>query len=351
MKTKLKAFSLALAFVAPNLIAFPATAADDVPLFLPGNAKVPYQLNHCLLPAQLDCIESVAAVKDGVTSQASFVEFRDRADFIDYNGNKRLNDTTIWSLPGELAKDLIEIDAELFPLKHSWPEPDGSRHYAASLMIRIHGNESDLQTKFVVKVRTSWLVPQSVTVAPRDPEFRQERIKGGNLWTLGGVRLATYNYNGDFEKKLSQNANADTADMNLEFMIYHASKNPEEGFFGNRCFKSGYLVSASNAPSGGNAYFNYTTRSLDFNIKAPHKAIDGSPNKGFFYLWVNKEYMKCMWPNSGLDKANRFAVGVYNENGTKQVATTTASYKKGQLKVAAVNFHYSSPTIRLKAKK
>ena len=351
MKLRVKAIFVVAAIVAAQLLSAPARAADDFPMFLPADAKVPYQLTQCVLEKQLDCIESVEAVKDGVATLSTFVEYRNDEDFVDYDGNKRRNDRTVWSLPAEIAADPVIVDAELFPLKHSWPEPGGKRHYASSLMIRISGNESDLTTKFRIKVRTSWLVPQSVGMYMLDSEFNQEKITGGNRWTLGGVRSATYNYNGGWDKKMAKGANADVADNNLTFIIYHASKNPNEGFFGNECYKSGYMVYSANAPSGGNPYFNAESRSLDFNIQAPHRTTTGELNKGFFYLWVNKDYIRCMWPKSGLDKAKNFTVSVYNEDGSKQVATTTVVYKKGQLRVAAVNFHYSSPTIRLKAKK
>lgn len=351
MKLKTKAALISIALIASQLLATPATSADDVPLSLPGNAKVPYQLNLCVLEKQLDCIESLETVKDGVATPATFVEYQNNEDSIDYDGNLRRNDRTVWALPTEIAAEPVVVNAELFPLKHSWPQPDGKRHYASSLFIYIEGNESDLTTKFRIKVRTSWLVPQSVGMYMLGSEFKQEKIKGGNRWTLGGVRSSTYNYNDGWDKKMAKGANADVADQNLRFVIYHASKNPNEGFFGNQCYKSGYMVYSANAPSGGNPYYNAATKSLDFNIQAPHRTTTGDLNKGFFYLWVNKDYIRCMWPTSGLDRAKNFTVSVYNEDGSKQVATTTVAYKSGQLKVAAVNFHYSSPTIRLKAKK
>lgn len=352
MKLRVKAIFAVAAIVAAQLLSAPARAADDVPMFLPGDAKVPYQLNQCVLPDQLDCIESVIVSRDGVTDQATFVEYKNRPDSIDYDGNKRLNDRTIWSAPSNFGVEPIELDAELFPLKYSFPLTGNKRTFAAGLRVRMHGNWEDFTTRFMLRVRTSWLVPQSVGIAMGDPEFKQQKIPGGNLWIIGGTRNITYNYNGDFEKKLGADAKADTLDANATFSINHAYKDKSLGVYGSsECAESGYMVFSNNAPSGSTPSYNYKTRSLDFNIWAPHKTTEGKLNRGYFYLWVNKEYIRCMWPKSGLDKAKNFTVSVYNEDGSKQVATTTVVYKKGQLRVAAVNFHYSSPTIRLKAKK
>ncbi len=68
-------------------------------------------------------------------------------------------------------------------------------------------------------------------------------------------------------------------------------------------------------------------------------------------MWVNKDYIKCRWPQSGLDKAASFKVGVYNEDGSKQIATTLVATKRDMLTVSAFNFHYSAPTIKLRAAK
>lgn len=99
------------------------------------------------------------------------------------------------------------------------------------------------------------------------------------------------------------------------------------------------------------AYWNEQARSLEFSIEAAHRTKDGKLNRGFYRMWVNKDYVKCMWPTSGLDKAKSFAIGVYNEDGKKQVATTLVATKGELFTVAAYNFHYSAPTIRVSGSK
>ena len=88
---------------------------------------------------------------------------------------------------------------------------------------------------------------------------------------------------------------------------------------------------------------------LKFNIGAPHKLSTGEMNRGFFTTDIPVRYLDCRWPQNILTKSPRVEISIANTDGTTQIATTSVKIEKGILKVRAFGFHYSSPTIVLKA--
>jgi hypothetical protein len=88
---------------------------------------------------------------------------------------------------------------------------------------------------------------------------------------------------------------------------------------------------------------------LKFNIGAPHRLSTGEVTKGFFTTDIPVAYLDCKWPGNVLTKSPRVEVSIVNTDGTTQIATTSVKIEKQILKVRAFGFHYSSPTIVLKA--
>jgi hypothetical protein len=56
-----------------------------------------------------------------------------------------------------------------------------------------------------------------------------------------------------------------------------------------------------------------------------------------------------MWPGNNVSKSPKVEVSVINSDGTTQVATTSFKIENSFLVVHARGFHYSSPTVQLKA--
>jgi hypothetical protein len=71
--------------------------------------------------------------------------------------------------------------------------------------------------------------------------------------------------------------------------------------------------------------------------------------RGFFTTDIPVAYLDCKWPGNVLTKSPRVEISIVNTDGTTQVATTSVKIEKQILKVRAFGFHYSSPTIVLKA--
>jgi hypothetical protein len=84
---------------------------------------------------------------------------------------------------------------------------------------------------------------------------------------------------------------------------------------------------------------------------APHLKVNGEQNTGFFTLWAPEDFIKCRWPENTLIGAPKITVEVLNPDGTQQVAVTSVRQANKTLYFSASGFHYSSPTIRVKAEK
>lgn len=336
--------------VTVNPVSLASASFNGVDPSVPGT----FGISLCTSNKQLDCIESVEVKEEGqnLYQAAVFVRQELAEAKKDKLGNIDKNGFTVWSYDSSGQTRELVITPYLSTPKRRLVKETGTPSYAGGLSIWVHGDEADLTTNVRITARTSWLKPLDVSFFAADPEFDYEKIPGGNRWVFSGTRTVQSGYfDKGWAKKMQSGANADYDDTRFFFGADHAGRNMNESYYDPKCASKGFTVRASNATTAGQPTWDPTTRSLNFNVAAPHRDTQGQLNKGFFKLWVNKAYMKCMWPNSGLDKASSFSVSVYNEKGSKQAATTVVRYAKGELYVAALNFHYSSPTIRLKAKK
>ena len=350
--------ALAAACLTLTSIAVPAEAAQAAQLSIPKAGKKTFALEPCELAEQLDCIQSFTATIDGVVYTPTYLGLSSAEPRVDDLRNIRDDRTSSWEFDvnGQILRE--DLSLALQQVNTVLGFRDKTKMTAAELFGRlVFSNPEDLglyqlpeQAIFKLVVRTSWLQAENVTSHMRGSSFVERKIKGGRVWTLEGQRATTAMYTSNVDKKMKSNAVADLVASSWDFHIHHAA-GETSSFFGSRCAKYGYSVQSNNAAGGGVPFWNDEKQALDFSIEAAHRLTDGSLNRGFFYLKVNRAYMRCAYPNSGLHRANSFSVQVLNENGTKQVATTTVSYKAGVLRVAAENFHYSSPTIRLKPKK
>lgn len=344
------ASGLIAALVAVTFSVTPADAKyNGIDPAVPGT----FGMYMCETTQQLDCLESIDVKEPGQESYtpATYVDtFQNQASKDRLGNTDKTGFVTLSFLSGEVTKQFT-VNAYISTPKRKLIKEVGTPGYAGGFSVWIEGNEADLTTNVRVVARTSWFKPVDVSFFAADPEFEYSKIAGGHKWIFSGTRTVVSGYDSDWSKKMSSNAKADYDGTRFFFGADYAGKNLNESYYDSRCASKGFTVRASNATAAGQPTWNPSKRSLEFNISTPHRDTKGKLNKGFFRLWVNKAYMKCMWPNSGLDKASKFTVGVYNENGTKQVATTVVRYAKSELSVAAYNFHYSAPTIRVKAKK
>jgi hypothetical protein len=134
----------------------------------------------------------------------------------------------------------------------------------------------------------------------------------------------------------------------MYFLIDHASSIPGGSYGDTRCSKLGYPVTSHNAYGGGIPHL-VDNDTMKFEIYSPHLLSTGALSKGFFSTYMSVGWMDCMWPGNNVSKSPKVEVSVINSDGTTQVATTSFKIENSFLVVHARGFHYSSPTVQLKA--
>jgi hypothetical protein len=92
--------------------------------------------------------------------------------------------------------------------------------------------------------------------------------------------------------------------------------------------------------------FNQADQSLDYKVSSPHYLPDSSVFKGTYNLVMRSDYARCLY---GFTKAPVAAsVSILSADGSSQVATTVLGERDGWLYLAANNFTFSSPIVKVK---
>jgi hypothetical protein len=194
----------------------------------------------------------------------------------------------------------------------------------------------------------SWLKPLDVSLYAQKADFKAEKIKSGTRFTFVGSATPVSGYYDNFDLKEQLGALADFDDKSFYFVIDHAATN-DDSFYPVDCADAGYAVTSSNATTAGMPLWNETTNSLDFNVFGPHRTTQGVLNEGYFKLWVSQAYADCRWPENDLSSQPYVTVHVLDANGDEEWAITQVSSSNGQISLSVSGFHYSSPTIAVKA--
>lgn len=218
------------------------------------------------------------------------------------------------------------------------------------------GNEAiDPDDHFSIKVRTSWLNPLSISMYATNADVQVKKIQGGLEWTFSGSK--TYqsvfkdsaNYNLLWDPKAGP-TKADAEQSALYWRTEHINPIPNGSAFDTRCSEFGYTVTSSNASSAGTPSMK-DSQTLSYNIAAPHFKSDGSENKGYFQADLPLAWIDCQWPGNTLTKSPKLEVSVVDQNGFPQISTSSVEIKDKVLKVRAYGFHYSAPSILIRATK
>jgi hypothetical protein len=117
----------------------------------------------------------------------------------------------------------------------------------------------------------------------------------------------------------------------------------------NKCFRqaNGFAgVVSTNAAQYLDGPPTYKDGFLDYKVAAPHLTSTGEVFKGSYDLAMSSDVARCLY---GFSKAPVSAtVSVVSESGEPNVATTLVREKDNFLFLAAYNFTFSSPTVRVK---
>ena len=117
-----------------------------------------------------------------------------------------------------------------------------------------------------------------------------------------------------------------------------------------QCFKDnskfvGIVTTNAMIYSGGPPAFSEASQSLDYKVGAPHLTAGGDVFKGSYDLQVRSDVARCLYGFT--DAPVQASISIINETGEANVASTVINEKDGWLRLAAYNFTFSNPTLRV----
>jgi len=123
----------------------------------------------------------------------------------------------------------------------------------------------------------------------------------------------------------------------------------EEMSGANQCFKesnriNGVVMTNSTVYSAGPPEF--IDGALNYKVAAPHFMTNGEVFKGRYNLVMRSDVARCVYKFS--QAPIKASVSVVSSDGQPQVATMVMGERNGWLYLAANNFEFSSPTVRIK---
>jgi hypothetical protein len=344
MKRFLAAFLIAvLGLTITQPIAQSADTKPTLPLTTPGT----FNFGICQSATATECIVSVGVVQEnGTLVPGKHIEDISSPQYKD-GENVKIPGSSKWEINTGTKTQIISVTAEIDTPAHIL---FGTNTGAA---LRVFADDAkNISVKLRIVVRTSWLKPQNVQLVAEDANFSQKKLTDANEWTFEGAKTQVFNYsNWQEAAKTNFMGKADTEMTSLRFFIHHVGVNDNSSFFPIACADKGYTVQAWNSEAAGTPYWDKATDSLNFGVIAPHLKVNGEQNTGFFTLWAAEDFIKCRWPENTLIGAPKITVEVLNPDGTAQIAVTSVRQANKTLYFSASGFHYSSPTIRVKAEK
>ena len=311
-------------------------------------------LKMCATSKELDCLESIQTLYPNGKSSNLILSRAVIGSTKDEYGQVNENSVSDWLyLDAKGNKKPVTITANLSP--ENYMSPAYKKLYPSMWFIFSGLDREDVDSgiKFRVVLRTSWLIPQGVGMYSAKSSFIHEIMSYGSRYIFQGAPFWSTSFkNSEMFQKLNTASQDDTVSdgefAQLYFVIDHRSSIPGGSFWGDVCSDFGYSVTSSNAIGAGQPYMS-DNETLRFNIGAPHRLSTGEITEGFFTTDIPVAYIDCRWPQNTLTKSPKVEVVVTNSDGSTQVATTSISLEKGVLKVRAFGFHFSQPTIVVRA--
>jgi hypothetical protein len=308
------------------------SAYNGIDPMIPLDAPV----TACMSDLEMDCIESIVIFHpDGTNEKAELVS----------------DESNIWSYHDlKLDGAVLELRPHASIWTRTFVYPG---EFQPRPVLDVEGDSQNINPleKIQFTLRMSWLRPQDVALHAKDAFFKAEPITGGTKYIFGGSTYlaglvndwAAWNAVMDTEE-----VKADYDQKTLYFRITDFNTIPNSSAFSDTCSDQGYTVTSNNAITAGMPHMK-DKDTLDFTIWATHFLADGSLTQGFFQADIHTAYLDCQFPDNTLTKSSNMTIDVVDQKGSKEVATTSVSVTDGILHIRAYGFHYSAPTIRVKA--
>ena len=117
----------------------------------------------------------------------------------------------------------------------------------------------------------------------------------------------------------------------------------------NGCFNSGSGIKGivtTNSTTYSEGPPTFSDGFLNYKVASAHFNPDGTEFKGTYNLVIRSDVARCLYKFSSAPLSA--SIQVVTDNGEPSVSTTLFGERKGWVELAAYNFEFSSPTVRVK---
>jgi len=117
----------------------------------------------------------------------------------------------------------------------------------------------------------------------------------------------------------------------------------------NGCFSAGSGIKGivtTNSTTYSEGPPTFIDGSLRYKVASAHFNPDGSEFKGTYNLVIRSDVARCLYKFSAAPLSA--TIEVVSDNGQPSIATTVFGERKGWVELAAYNFGFSAPTVRVK---
>jgi hypothetical protein len=117
----------------------------------------------------------------------------------------------------------------------------------------------------------------------------------------------------------------------------------------NGCFSAGSGIKGivtKNSTTYSEGPPTFIDGSLRYKVASAHFNPDGSEFKGTYNLVIRSDVARCLYKFSAAPLSA--TIEVVSDNGQPSIATTVFGERKGWVELAAYNFGFSAPTVRVK---
>jgi hypothetical protein len=326
---------IAVSFVTMQVVRAADWTPKDPPAIYPLNAG-PNAIRRndpivdiCQNATQLDCLESVEALINGV-----WVAGVPSGQPTGWNGNQ-------WTLEG-----LENLNGTNYVYSYVQVSYTGNL-FLKALLSSPDDNDSDgngLQrnVKFRVTLRTSWVLPTHVSGKVTDAKLVVEKLS-----TSGASRISMEGVPMLYLIVKNQASLVDPLGKGDDDARYFDMSVSDGRFFPMKkdCIEKPTMLITDNAY--GHALPAFDAGNLDLKISAPHFRKDGvTLHRGVYEAMIPLETARCLW-GAGIAPGAQFNVQVLDEAGAEKPATTKFEVTSDAVLINASGFTYSSPTIRV----
>jgi hypothetical protein len=329
----------------------------------PGQPKV--FITPCTSNTQLDCIESIGAFLNGAWVDGTLTG----RTAPDANGGVCCHEWQILGLVNEDGNDMVETQATLdFPgttgvlprlqfeihasTRDNFRVPYESGSTACTtnkingVCVRYGNTQRDV--KFRTTIRLSWMQPSVVTPKAGETIVTSQRLAtdGATSVTVEGV---PYDILG-VDTATMGNVNAPDARgawkvNRFAFIVL------DTRYIGPapQCADKPTLVVADNSWRPSIPSFDAATGVLSLRIDNPHFDTNGTTVwEGKYQARIPLETARCMWGPS-VNENTSFTFDISDPDDPNNEATASVAVVDGNVVITATNFHYSGPTLSVRA--